>query len=616
MNRYIKALGTLFLAGVLAACGGGGGSAGNTGNPTDPTDPTTPAVASIDVFTSATELQSASNASISFTVVPKDANNQVIPNQAVTFAASSGNLSGALPAPTTGENGTPITGVTLSPGENRANRNIIVTVAAGDVSQQVVIPVVGTNLSLSGESFVVQGSSTSYTVRATDSADTPISGAQLAVRTSNGNTVSPTTVTTNSQGVANFSFTGTQSGNATVTVTGLGTTTSADISVSADQFEFISPLANTNVNVDTDQTVRVQFLQGGRPVVNQRINFSTTRGTVTPSSVLTDGNGEATAVVRSTSAGPATIVAQTGTAQVTLQLNYLATAPAELELQANPSAVAPNTGGSTNNQAALSAIVRDARGNPVANRVVSFTAVTDPSSGTISPATAMTDSSGTATVQFIPGATTTANNGVVIRATVQGTGVSGTTALTVNTQALFLALSTGNTISNVNETTYEKQFAVQVTDSNGAAVANKSVTLAVVPQYYRKGTLAFAGSSWTYFTMEQCANEDRNRNGRLDPGEDFNLNGTLQPGGPVSLSRATVTTDASGLATFTVQYGENYALWIGVRIIATTTVGGTESSAFMNYLLLGASSDYSNRAVAPAGAISPFGTRMDCANPR
>ena len=67
--------------------------------------------------------------------------------------------------------------------------------AAGNVSQQVVIPVVGTSLTLSGDSFVVQGSTIAYTVRATDSADSPIPGAQLTVRAGPGNTVSPTTVT-------------------------------------------------------------------------------------------------------------------------------------------------------------------------------------------------------------------------------------------------------------------------------------------------------------------------------------------------------------------------------------------------------------------------------------
>ncbi|MEJ5991471.1 Ig-like domain-containing protein [Ramlibacter sp. PS3R-8] len=617
MNRYIKALGTLFLAGALAACGGGGGSSGNE-QPTDPTDPVTPAVASIDVFTSGTELQSASNSSISFTVLPKDANNQAIPNQAVSFSATSGNLSGALPAPTTGDDAVPITGVTLSPGENRANRNITVTVIAGGASQQVVIPVVGTALTLSGDSFVVQGSTISYTVRAMDSADTPIPNAPLTVRSTRGNTVRPLSLTTNSQGVASFDFTGTQPGNDTIVVSGLGTSASANVSVSADAFQFLSPNANSNVNVNVNRTVTVQFLTNGNPVAGQAINFSTTRGTVTPASVATDANGQASATINSASAGPATIVAQSGSAQVTLSVNFLATAPRELELQASPSAVAPNSGGSTNNQSALSAIVRDSSGNAVANRVVSFTAESDPSGGTISPATAMTDSSGTATTQFIPGAGTTANNGVVIRATVQGTTVSGTASLTVNTQALFLALSTGNVITNVSgsQTTYEKEFAVQVTDSNGAAVASKSVTLAVVPQFYRKGSLAFQTGSWKYAPgVIQCDNEDTNLNGRLDAGEDRNSNGTLEPGGPVSLSRATVTTNASGMGTFTVQYGENYALWVGVQIVATSTVGGTESSATMNYLLLGMASDYNQATTAPAGVVSPFGTATVCRDP-
>lgn len=617
MNRYIKALGSLLLVGVLAACGGGGGSAG--GDPVDPTDPGAPEVASIDVFTSGTELQSASNSSISFTVVPKDANNQVIPNQAVAFSATSGNLSGALPSPTTGASGTPITGVTLSPGENRANRNIIVTVAAGGVSQQVIIPVVGTSLALSGDSFVVQGSTIAYTVRATDSADSPIPNALLTVRSTRGNTVAPANVTTNSQGVANFNFTGTRSGSDTIVVSGLGTSASATVSVSADAFEFLSPAANSNVNVNSNTQVIVQFQRGGVAMVGQTVNFSTTRGTVTPASVTTDAQGRAAATIRSSSAGPATIVAQSGAAQVTLPLTFVATAPSVLELQASPSAVAPNSGGSANNQAALSAIVLDAAGNPVANRVVSFTAETDPSSGSISPATAMTDSSGTATAQFIPGATTTANNGVVIRATVQGTSVSGTASLTVNTQALFISMSTNNEITNVpgNDTVYQKEFAVLVTDSNGAAVANKSVTLAVVPQFYRKGTLVYTqADGWVYAAgASQCANEDTNRNGRLDAGEDANGNGTLQPGGPVSLSRATITTDASGLAKFTVQYGENFVPWLGVVITATTTVGGTESSTFMNYTLRGSADDFSDADIAPAGVVSPFGTRTSCANP-
>jgi hypothetical protein len=62
-------------------------------------------------------------------------------------------------------------------------------------------------------------------------------------------------------------------------------------------------------------------------------------------------------------------------------------------------------------------------------------------------------------------------------------------------------------------------------------------------------------------------------------------------------------------------YGENYALWVGVRITASSSVGGTESSTFMDYLLIGSSEDYSNENIAPAGDVSPFGVSTSCANP-
>src|SRR4051812_33221500 len=112
MNSYMKALGGLLPACALAACGGGGGSPGTTLPSNTPvvttSTPSTGTVtaaatpAALEVFTSAPELSSAPNSSVTFNVAVKDASNQAIPNQVVTFSASSGNLTGALPAPATG----------------------------------------------------------------------------------------------------------------------------------------------------------------------------------------------------------------------------------------------------------------------------------------------------------------------------------------------------------------------------------------------------------------------------------------------------------------------------------------------------------------------------------
>ena len=116
-----------------------------------------------------------------------------------------------------------------------------------------------------------------------------------------------------------------------------------------------------------------------------------------------------------------------------------------------------------------------------------------------------------------------------------------------------------------------------------------------------------------------CVNEDVNRNGILNAGEDTNGNGSLEPGLPVIIigsgSSATLTTDSTGSAAFTLQYAENFAPWVATRITARASVGGTESSAGMNYFLAGSSDDFANQSVAPAGVVSPYGVATSCTNP-
>jgi hypothetical protein len=233
----------------------------------------------------------------------------------------------------------------------------------------------------------------------------------------------------------------------------------------------------------------------------------------------------------------------------------------------------------------------------------------------------VTDASGIATAQFIPGSLTTAGNGVVIQATVPGTGVVGTANLTVSTQALFISIAEGNTITNLDENTYEKPFSVYVTDVNGAPAVNRVVTLSVWADEYGKGTLVF-NEKWGYAgTPTWCLNEDINRNGILDAGEDTtptnpqgNNNGKLDPGLPVVISPASVTTDNTGFAQFKLQYGENFALWADTTITARAVVGGTESVSTRKYFLLMSAPDATNEAT-PANARSPWGIATSCSNP-
>jgi hypothetical protein len=348
----------------------------------------------------------------------------------------------------------------------------------------------------------------------------------------------------------------------------------------------LSPASNTAIAIGASQTVTVQYKLSGTGVSGQTVSFSTTRGTFVASTGLTDGSGQASAVLSSTTAGPAIVVAQiAGVGSVNLPVQFVATTPATIVVQSNPGSVLPNTSGNTN-QTTIEAIVRDTNGNAVAGRQVNFTAIQDLSNGTLSPGNATTDANGRAQVQFIPGASSTPANGVEIQASVASTAISGTTFLTVNGKALFITIGFGNTISNLDETTYTKLFSVYVTDANGVSVGNQVVNLSVIPTVYYKGSLTSAcpvGVAactvlWRYSGVPTvCANEDINLDGILNASEDTNGNGLLTPGNVVVAAPGSVTTDATGRATFSLQYGEQFAPWATVEISARATVAGTES---------------------------------------
>jgi hypothetical protein len=580
----------------------------------------------VELFASSPQLSSSPNSTVSFTVVVKDSQNRAMPGQTVTFTASSGNLLGSLPAKVTGAAGEPVTGVMLSPGSDRSNRDIVVTASSGGVAQTLTIPVTGTALSLVADTAVLLGGTTTLTATARDSNGQPIAGTTITAASSLGNSLTPAAAITDASGIARFTYRGTNSGLDAVSVNGLGATNAAQIAISAEDFTFVTPAANTSIAIGTPQPVTVRLLSGGVPAANRAVTFSTTRGALSTTSTVTDAQGFASTSASSTTSGPASIVARAGTAQALLPVTFQATKAATLVLQVNPGAVPPNSSG-TGNQATLQATVRDLAGNPVAGSVVNFTALADLSNGTISPGSGVTDTNGLVTVQFVPGALTTANNAVQIQATVQGTSpvVSGIANLTVSGQALFISIGKGRLIADLAEPVYKKQFSVYVTDANGAPVPNKTVVLSVYPDTYYKGafhlpdpTRGETGSHWIQVVTPSagCPNEDIERNGIIGFGRnvDVNTNGKLDPGLPVVITPASVTTDSGGFATFFLEYGKNFAMWIDATITARASVGGTESVQTQAYSLEMAATDNSIE-FDPPNKVSPFGFATVCSNP-
>ncbi len=624
--KFLKYILVALLAMALVACGGGGGSpgtsasnSGDSGGTTTETTTETSSVpaaatpATVEVLTSANTLASAGSEA-AITAFVKNSANVAMAGQAVTFSASSGTLQN----PSDVTDATGVATAKLVTGSDKSLRDITVTVTAATVSGSVVIPVSGTRLSIAGNgSLQAGGAAVSYTVRAVDSSGNPVAKSTLTLTSILGNSVSASSFTTDSTGSASFLYTPNKAGTDTLTVSGLGTSATATILVNAIDFVALSPASNISIAIGASQTISVQYKNSGAGVAGKTVDFSTTRGTFVTTTSTTDANGQASAVLSSTTAGPAVVVAQiTGVGSVNLPVQFVATTPSSIVVQANPGGVLPNTTGTTN-QSTIEAVVRDVNGNAVANRQVNFTAVQDLSNGTLSPGNATTDANGRAQVQFIPGATSTPANGVLIQAEVASTAITGTTSLTVNGKALFITLAFGNTITNLDETTYSKPFSVYVTDANGVAVGNQQITLSVIPTLYKKGTLSlFVGPPklWSYTNLPtECANEDVNLNGILDSKEDINKNLQLTPGNIAVAAPGNVTTDAFGRATFAVQYGEQFVPWAKVSITARASVAGTESRQSILYDLVGLASDFTGDT-PPAGVTSPFGSSTSCTN--
>lgn len=637
-------LASIASAGLLAACGGGGSDAGTSpfGGAGGGTTAPVSVAAAIDVTSSKLQLDSGVGDSAVITVVVKKAGSVVLPDAPVTLVASSGSL--AVASATTNDAG--VVTATLTPGSSvadKANRTITITATSGAVSSAVTVQVAGTTVSYSGAtSLSVSNSPANLQVLLRDAKGAAISNASVTVSASQvNNQFAASTVTTDGNGVATFSYTPANAGADALIFSALGATVTANLSISGEDFVFVSPAANQQITVGASQPMTVRYRLNNVAQSGKTVNFATTGGALTAGSVLTNASGEASVSVSSTFAGSANVSATiAGVGTITLPVSFVAVNPSKLVLQVSPSAIGANQAGSTTQQATVLARVTDAQGNPVANKVVNFARTADPSNGNLSAASATTDANGEASVKYISGSLATASNGVQLSATVAGTVVTGTAALTVSEKALFIALGTGNEITNLNTTTYRKEWTVYVTDANGVAVSGVNLTLRLLPMMYGKGSMSLSTTSsgatappWTVINYTGatsttsnvpagqrlwCASEDlANFNGVLDlvPDEDVNDSGALEPGNVIALAAGSgsVTTDTNGRATIYIDYAESYAPWVNVTLRATAVVSGTESVKEANFTVSGSSDDVLDGNVPPAGVNSPFGQKASCA---
>lgn len=607
-------------AAALVSCGGsntltgGGGGSGTK-------------VASVTLLAATPQLQSdqAGSTTVALTAQVKDINNAVLENIPVTFSATSGSL--AVIQFTTDATGLAL--AQISNGTNPANRVITVTAQAGSVSGSVNVAVVGTTLSITGPASLAAADTGAYVALVKDSKGAGIAGATIALSSATGNTITAPSLTTDGSGNVAFSVTASAGGNDTITGSGLGQTVTKAIAISGDVFAFTAPALGTEVNIGASQSLSVRWTKTGVPQAGQTISFSSTRGTLSAPSATTDGAGDASVSISATTAGPAVVTATNPETTTTIRaIEFVAITPATVELQASPLTVGAGE------QSELTALVRDSANNLVKNKVVQFLIEADVTGGSLSVGSDTTDSQGRAKSVYTGGTVPSAANGVVLRATVQGTAVTDTVNLTVARQELFLTLGTGNTLFEIGTATYAKEWVILVTDVEGNAVANKTVQASIRSREYAKGFLAFADppGSWVYAGVSPvwCPDEDLNLNGILDLalGEDKNSNNQIEAGNVALVAAvpesaplgspcssagaqgtaANVVTNSQGRARICVFYPQNYAEWVKARLTAKASVtGGSEFSESSLFTLEVLAADVNTQNTSPPNVFSPYG---------
>jgi hypothetical protein len=587
----------------------------------------------LTLLTDLPQIPSDGSKEATITAYVRDANNNLVTGQAVTFTATSGGL--AVTRGTTDASGSAV--ATLNPFGDPTNRTITVTATAGSANATVTVSVIGTKLTLTGPATLVLGTPAStFTAALTNSAGNGIASQTITLTSALGNSITPASFTTDATGSKTFTVNPTVSGSDTITATGEGLTTTLPVAVSNQNFAFTTPAANAatpNIAIGAPgTTVVVTWLSGTTPQVNQTVNFVATRGTPSTFAATTNAQGQASYTLTSTTAGPslitATGVVTTGTAPSTqTTVNFIATTPASLSLQPSPSTV-PVQGQST-----LTATVRDAAGNLVANKLIDFT-LTDTTGGSLSAGSVTTDSGGQAQVVYTAGTTTSANNGVSVKATVDSAmSVFGTTTLTVAGQTVFLDLGTGNTIVALDQTQYSLPYSVRAHDQAGHGVNNVTVSFQVISLGYMKGVQVYGAiipnvwdpvpthtpandaNGYQLLGLDGCVTEDTQHDGILAHANDYNGDGKIWPGTVVNTDVLNALTGTDGYATVNLIYAKDHAKWVAVRLLATATVSGTETTTSRDFWLPGLSADYTSQSQQPPGYFSPYGAATACSSP-
>ncbi len=375
----------------------------------------------------------------------------------------------------------------------------------------------------------------------------------------------------------------------------------------------------------------------GVPIADAVITFGGDLAELKNQTLITDSSGIVSKMVTAPQVSKSYVLSASGNGinASNYQLNVFSTvvpdavipAGAVPSLSASPNVLSVNSAGTSANKANLRFLFLDSTNRPVKNVRVRFEDITTGlafvGASLSSGATVLyTDDSGIVSTQYVPGPNSSPTNGIKVRACYAGSDFAAgvcpnpvIVSLTTVGQALAVSIGDDNLLT-AGAGTYIKNFTVTVADSAGRAVANAPVAISVDLTHYGKGatetsyisgglqvnaltvvplslTVSYPANSTDPAAAPAqriwCANEDTNRNGNVDPGE--NLNNSVDSNGQPTLEPrksdlivsyadpAVTTTNASGVLVVKVEYSQRFGTWLAYRVIATTSVAGSQGMA-------------------------------------
>lgn|GEM_PF-421251 len=571
----------------------------------------TPVPNSLSLSTTQATVKSDDSDKATITATVLDASKVAIEGITVSFSVVAGQISAA--SKVTDADGKASVDFRSGSAEKKNQTVTVEATVSGLAPRQIPIQITGTTASLSTDStnLEIGGSDTaSLTIEVKDAGLVPIFDAEVKVSVDAGASTGsasfscPSAACTTEAGVLTgrtnvngkllVNVKGTGVGTVTVKVESLGVTASQVYTVGAvgQVFGITAPPQDPHsLSTGTDLTVTV-----AAPTQTQ-VRFATTlgawNGTTDTVVLIPVVAQQATAILRSTLAGVATVQvfdeANPGTSD---SLKVIISAPSseasQIALQASPNVVAPSTGDVVNT-VTIRATVKNVSNQVVGGAPVAFR-ITNPTGGgeSLAPALLYTNSSGVVETTFSSGSLSSDAQGVVIEAAVVGTAITDTIAVVIGGTAGSLVIGRSTQITSVSgDTAYQLPMSVQVSDSNGNAVAGTQVTLSAWPKRYLKGYWIKGDPDCVLVPDgDPILNEDANRNLILDPGEDANGDGELTPpNSAAGTLPGTVTTDANGVAGFNLVYLKQQAGWIELEMKASTQVLGTETQSTSVFFL-------------------------------